>query len=61
MLGNFARGTVISRLTALALLTFCFFQLPTRISSTVIAAAPCECLVFFLAGIPSIGRRYGST
>ena len=26
MLGNFARGTVITRLTALALLTFCSFN-----------------------------------
>jgi len=56
MIGNFARGTVTARFTALALLAFCLFQLPTRvISSTIIAAAPCECLVFFVGGIPSIG------
>ena len=56
MLGNFPRGTVSTRSIGLALLTFCLLQLPTRvISNTAIAFASCECLVFFLGGIPSIG------
>jgi hypothetical protein len=62
MIGNFARGTVITRFTALALLVFCFFQLPIRfIPTSVTAADSCHCLVFFLGGIPAIGFVRGES
>ncbi|HKA20766.1 MAG TPA: hypothetical protein VKN18_20960 [Blastocatellia bacterium] len=48
---------LIKKVAVLTLLPFCLFQLPTRVTSGIVTAAaePCNCLVFFLGGIPAIG------
>jgi hypothetical protein len=59
---NFTCRTLVTWLATMALLAVCLFQLPARVSPTTITAAQsCECLVFYLGGIPSIGFVPGET
>jgi hypothetical protein len=47
---------VITRLAGFSLLSFCLLQLPTPVIPTGVSiASSCECLVFFLGGIPAVG------
>jgi len=59
MPGNFGRVTV-TRFAALALMASCLFQLPTGVMPSV-SAASCDCMVFFLGGIPAIGFIRGES
>jgi hypothetical protein len=49
-------GKLIPKFSGLFLLSFCLLQLPTRALPTSVSTADsCECLVFFLGGIPAVG------
>jgi hypothetical protein len=48
-------GKLIPRFSGFFLLSFCLLQLPTRALPTSVTADSCDCLVFFLGGIPAVG------